>query len=1767
MHGGRSQSREALPGEDPRELEALKQDCIRDLNAGTTTERFLAENVALCQWRLRRAGRAEAAALALQLHTLDEGFEDQATAAVLRLIEELESRPADVVLELRGSTLGLLWLRDQWAMLLRQVETYAGLAAAQFEWALRLQGRHLRDWLRSREIQQWVRAYLGAHFYNQPINREGIVKRLSPTKPETMPDREYREEVDKLIADLPGHVEANATLRARIREVLSELDELAPEVEAREARDRALKLEAAQGDPAIKTLVECRTKHEGSLNAALRTFEKVQKLRKQSDRPARAPKAPAPDPTPGRSQERSACEDVSDAASADGAGAVAPQPVPGDAPAGAVEPRANFTDQTNWGDDDADAEIGGDGELAREVVGAAPGVGSGPPEGHAPETATDPERPQHARRLVDLVGAEEARAIAEASRQRMERLLIAIEQETTGQVDPQAVAEGMARWERAGEAARGGNGNPGPRDGEERGAGTPNLPPGRIGLFLLVLSALAAGLALGASGGAGSAQPVPTVQDRAAVHAPLPRPDAGEAGDKDRAGDRARAVEPTANFDGNAGRAGPGAGPGCPGTPGREARTLLTQTTHAPTTHAPYQGPVGRLKALDVRRLRNPMVASGEWPVARRLKTMRRRSEKGLESPFRPDYPETRSYWRGKPGKGELPAEARPARSIPQRLPRPGQPEPLPASILPAGPTEDHEVSTMRTFPVVVFTAVGACSLMWVPWAPVRAADDPAATLAAMTGLAPADQAEFADRFRSELWPLLTRENGAQKKSCVACHDDSEGNKSPLLFVNDPADDFTALLVDSYLDAENPLSLLAKVRHKNPKHRMPPRPGKEWSADEVATLRRFVSELGARRSAGRVTLAADEVFPPPLLSPFDGPRPDEGAGNTFLGFWQLKGKIKTIFEDDWRRDERDLFQENLTQFGGADFVRRFDESTKASPSFLSALDGLARDVASKAFLNGTGPFRGIDTERTNPDPADITRLYRTILYRNPTDAEQAAARAMFRDLETHRKALAGEDGTLAFELQLEDDQGLRTTQAFSIALTMDPHGLYQERIDESSTGGSDSQSQSQNPSESNSNSGALLRTTLAGTFHFEPGDRGQVLRVTNADTDGNVSVGGIAIRPLAKGAGAETEAERIVTVKDESVRLEGSWLYLDRDGVITCEDSNENKGESLLSFPIAVEAAGEYQMALLYRRSGGELGTERRGRRRRRRPDNATNVLVEVVSHDPSRLEQPRDLARPPAGEARFTVDQTVDNIIYRDLKTAFRFNGDDQYVEVNNAGTKQPVVADAVWFLRDGKKSAAVVIDDRDAEGHERWKPFDAGQFRPYNITGRGSLSDNGDKSETLSLRYVPAKVEGWDRSGFYRVAVGFPGKAGNETQAPIVVRASASSPIVRLQAPRHAHGGAEVTLDATASYNIQGTPLHARWVQVGGPEVKLSFPRPLQVTFKAPAMTPQQAAWEGLARALIAHPDFLFTRPVSLATARDPKERARLQLVKIALDLAGRSPTAQEIGWLENGITLADVVEHYLQSNDFREFYFHRVRLYLESQGTEEQDEPVRVWSYIAEHDRPFQEILTADYTVGPDMKKKERPAYHGRTGILTTKGFIDGKPGLPHFNYAAQVAEKFLGYVFEVPPEIVAAREGITATATTDPSSLCYSCHKVLTPLAFQREAWTDAGEYRAVRDGSPVDDTDHQLVESYPFKGKGMEAFALQAQKKERFVRTMINTHFVFFFGREMRYSGDERDLYKRLWDAAAASNYTIKGLIRALVLSPEYLDLEGSGGRS
>jgi hypothetical protein len=921
-----------------------------------------------------------------------------------------------------------------------------------------------------------------------------------------------------------------------------------------------------------------------------------------------------------------------------------------------------------------------------------------------------------------------------------------------------------------------------------------------------------------------------------------------------------------------------------------------------------------------------------------------------------------------------------------------------------------------------------------------------------------------------------------------------------------------------------------------------------WGQKDVALLRAFVNDLFHKqvRQEGH----PDEVFPAALDVPFTGENLAGAADNTFLTYTQLRGKVAAIFGDDWVRSGKDLFKENVHLFGGADFQTRYDETNKPSATFLAGLEMMSRDVASRAYLTAAGPFVGLSQslpsplEMRNPDAAyraEITRLYRRMLFRAPTEDEVRKSFGFLQGVYRSKAGIAGQSHDLAFEVTVTGADGQSTTRGLVVRVTNDPRSLYQELVDETVV-----------------SEEKLLKKTLAQPFTFRPGDADQNVLVSNENTSGNVSVAAIEL----KGPLPATETQTL-PISLPTVRAEGAWR-LNQGDPASYEDGDTNKGKSWITFPIAVKQPGRYEVTLAWRNPKiPDAGGAGRGNRRRRQTDAAdmaNNVLVEVVSHDRSRLAVAQPPAVPPAGEAHFSVDQTIDNIAFWDLETPFQFADEKAGVEIHNGGTRRRVVADAVKFvpLSGGPE---ILVDNGDADGADKWSVFDDQNFKPYNVTGVDCISDGSAQKGDLHLLYRPSKnKEAWNPKSWYRVLAGFPGKSDNETRAPIVIHAQASAPILRLNYPVHAHVGAPVEISLAGSYNVQHSPLRSTWRQIGGPRVALKDAHAAQLAFAAPALTPHQAAWEGLCRALMQHPDFLFTRPRSMTLVKDAKERRRLQLVKVAQDLVGRTPTDAELRRLEGGAPIGALVDEYLKGQEFRDFYFRRVRLYLESHGSEVEDEPARLWSYIAFNDRPFKELLTADYSVDTQFRRQQRAGYHGKTGLLTMKGFIQGKPGLPHFNYAAQVAEKFLGYVFVVPPEVVAQREGITAISTTNASTVCYTCHKVLTPLAYQRERWTDDGDFREHDDtGLRIDDSDRDLVPSYPFPGTGMEAFALQAQNKERFIRTIIQTHFVWYFGREMRFDQDERGLYRRLWDTTQKSHFALRPLIRAIVTSPEYLE--------
>lgn len=316
-------------------------------------------------------------------------------------------------------------------------------------------------------------------------------------------------------------------------------------------------------------------------------------------------------------------------------------------------------------------------------------------------------------------------------------------------------------------------------------------------------------------------------------------------------------------------------------------------------------------------------------------------------------------------------------------------------------------------------------------------------------------------------------------------------------------------------------------------------------------------------------------------------------------------------------------------------------------------------------------------------------------------------------------------------------------------------------------------------------------------------------------------------------------------------------------------------------------------------------------------------------------------------------------------------------------------------------------------------------------------------------------------------------------------------------------------------------------------------------------------KSAWSGVCEVLTRHPDFVFTLPPSRTTA-DASDKDTLLLVKLAADLVDRAPTSAEVNAIANKRTTIDEqIDTYLASDEFRATMMHNFRVRTQSDGSEASDEPARLWTYLLTSGASFEELLTGAYAVDTNFQPQAREEYHGKTGVLTMKGYIAGKQGLPHYNYPARVLTDFMGYVFEVPPEIVQMRLGSTPSGTVDPTSLCFQCHALLTPLAYQRRRWTDDGDYVPNdANGALIDQTDDGIVENYPFAGDGMEAFAIQAVHKEKFIRHTINAEFDMVLRRLMRADDDERVIYKQLYDTLKQTG-DLRATLKVILASPQY----------
>ena len=419
---------------------------------------------------------------------------------------------------------------------------------------------------------------------------------------------------------------------------------------------------------------------------------------------------------------------------------------------------------------------------------------------------------------------------------------------------------------------------------------------------------------------------------------------------------------------------------------------------------------------------------------------------------------------------------------------------------------------------------------------------------------------QFSQRFENEIFPLLA----SGVSGCFSCH--GENTKTPLQLLADGRQTFLRLLQKQYFDSTNPSSLLAKLTATKESVRMPPAPLPPMAEERIQIFRTFVHDLV--RAIGEPDQPWDERFPDELREPYlDSSFDKRAEGNSFLTFYQLKGKIQTLFGDDWLRHERDMFQENIEMFGGADFYARFNESDKPSARYLAGLDLLGMDVASKSYLNRSGPMAGLPADLPDPmaSPAPderfretVTHLYQRLLVRDPWEDEIQEAFQMMREICREYETPSDGPSPLDFEVAVTGEAGVEARRNFTIQVDNTSLALQQAWLNENT----DSDE-------------TWSRWTMPSTFHFQVRDTEQRVILSNRDTLGTVSFAGIEIKgPLPN------ENSRFIGLDDSSIKLRGPWNLQEHEGAKVIHDGNEQKGECSVEVPIAVEQDGEYALTV-----------------------------------------------------------------------------------------------------------------------------------------------------------------------------------------------------------------------------------------------------------------------------------------------------------------------------------------------------------------------------------------------------------------------------------------------------------------------------------------------------------------------------------------------------------------------------------------------------------
>lgn len=1011
----------------------------------------------------------------------------------------------------------------------------------------------------------------------------------------------------------------------------------------------------------------------------------------------------------------------------------------------------------------------------------------------------------------------------------------------------------------------------------------------------------------------------------------------------------------------------------------------------------------------------------------------------------------------------------------------------------------------------------------------------------------------LASRFGENVYPLLARETNG----CAICHN---AESSQLFRVLDsPSATFSLILEHDLLDPKDPMAIPGRLASSDPEYRMPK--AGHLSDPELKVIDQFAADLAesVRSLNTKAASVPDERFPDALLLAYDGPARGEPV-NRRLSHYQLRRSFETLFGLEWLTGSgNDPFANNANRFGGADFRTSFDESRTVSASYLANLQQVAREVA-RRYVSAPNEvlFEGFDpgvvvAESRRRAARNVERLYERILFKAPSAAETERALTLVRRLQR----LPATRRSVRFSLEVWNEDGLRDSRRADVVIREVDANVARFPL---------------NQSRPATDGGNWVRIGKS-PFRFESGNPEHFIRVVARP--GNHVTAFDAVRLVRVVGGSESEESIVLDNLDPECVLTGEWEPVEKDGersragppkkkygqelhVVGTNHLESRTLDNRLSYAtmgLRIPSSGNYNVYLSWPAI----------------PRAANSAVVEVRSASRSKPSS-RPVSKPAKirGFFRTHIDQTESTLDeegetqWELIHERVHLTDPSHYLEISNAGvdsTKKVIAADAVRFVPVGGGDA-IVVDNSSNDGFEKsegWAPDELTRNSPGRgkMFGRNILhyppSKNGnpvkdyevDPQREVWVRYRPV-LNGGYRPGWYSVYLWTPGGHTHSDWVAVDIHGSQFAPVAAIEAIPELGTGETAVLDGSATHHPMGDSLSYRWDHDAHDlGLRLEGADSASPRFAVPSLNATRAGWSGLIEALLQRPEFLVP-----SDGNDVSPRTKL--ARIALDLVGRIPTQAEFRRFGDSEDLGSMIDWYLASNDFKDFFFHRTRIALRSRGTAESDEPARLWTHIATNDLSYRELFTADYTVAPTWERTSRRPEHGPTGILTMKGFLVGKPGLPKFTFPAQVLTFALGLQFEVSDAVEQAREKVVST--TDPASMCYSCHKLLTPLAYQRERWDVHGHYRTVDDDhNPIDDTDRGVVPNYPFAGEGLTAFSTQVVRKERFVRAFINVHHDMLFHRKLRVYEDQRKDYRELHNFAIRNDLRIRPLLKKMVL--------------